>query len=71
MRKLVILIGLVLLVTGSLALVFFSLGWRGLLQKGLAFLGFRRSAALVGFIWCLGHASWILLGHSGIAVTIP
>jgi len=59
MRKVLIFTGLMFLVAWS-----FALGWRGLLQKGLAFLGFRRSSALMGFVWCLWHVFWILQGHS-------
>jgi len=41
-----------------------ELGWRGLLQKELAFLGFWRSSVLIGFIWGLWHAPLILQGHN-------
>jgi membrane protease YdiL (CAAX protease family) len=41
-----------------------ELGWRGFLQKELAFLGFWRSSALIGFIWGLWHAPLILQGHN-------
>jgi len=41
-----------------------ELGWRGLLQRELAFLGFWRSSALIGVIWGLWHAPIILQGHN-------
>lgn len=41
-----------------------ELGWRGLLQRELAFLGFWRSSILIGFIWGLWHAPLILQGHN-------
>jgi membrane protease YdiL (CAAX protease family) len=41
-----------------------ELGWRGFLQKELAFLGFWRSSVLIGFIWGLWHAPLILQGHN-------
>jgi membrane protease YdiL (CAAX protease family) len=41
-----------------------ELGWRGLLQKELAFLGFWRSSLLIGIIWGLWHAPLILMGHN-------
>lgn len=41
-----------------------ELGWRGLLQKELAFLGFWRSSVLIGSIWGLWHAPLILQGHN-------
>ncbi len=41
-----------------------ELGWRGLLQRELAFLGFWRSSVLIGFIWGLWHAPLILQGHN-------
>jgi membrane protease YdiL (CAAX protease family) len=41
-----------------------ELGWRGLLQKELAFFGFWRSSLLIGFIWGLWHAPLILMGHN-------
>jgi len=41
-----------------------ELGWRGLLQKELAFLGFWRSSVLIGFIWGIWHAPLILQGHN-------
>jgi membrane protease YdiL (CAAX protease family) len=41
-----------------------ELGWRGFLQKELAFLGFWRSSAMIGFIWGLWHAPLILQGHN-------
>ncbi len=41
-----------------------ELGWRGLLQRELAPLGFARAGALIGAIWGLWHAPLILLGHN-------
>jgi membrane protease YdiL (CAAX protease family) len=41
-----------------------ELGWRGFLQKELAFLGFWRSSVLIGFVWGLWHAPLILQGHN-------
>lgn len=41
-----------------------ELGWRGLLQRELAHLGFWRSSALVGVIWGIWHAPIILQGHN-------
>jgi membrane protease YdiL (CAAX protease family) len=41
-----------------------ELGWRGLLQRELGFLGFWKSSALIGFIWGLWHAPIILQGHN-------
>lgn len=54
-----------------------ELGWRGLLIKELAFMGFWKSSALIGFIWGVWHAPLILLGHNyphhpelGVAIMI-
>ncbi|MGD9494852.1 MAG: CPBP family intramembrane glutamic endopeptidase [Armatimonadota bacterium] len=41
-----------------------ELGWRGLLQRELAPLGFARSSALIGLIWGVWHAPLILLGQN-------
>ena len=41
-----------------------ELGWRGLLQKELGFLGFWRSSILIGAIWGIWHAPLILKGHN-------
>jgi len=41
-----------------------ELGWRGLLQRELAPLGFARASALIGAVWGLWHAPLILLGHN-------
>jgi uncharacterized protein len=41
-----------------------ELGWRGFLQKELAFLGFWRSSLLIGVVWGLWHAPLILQGHN-------
>jgi len=41
-----------------------ELGWRGFLQRELAFLGFWRSSALIGLVWGLWHAPLILQGHN-------
>ena len=41
-----------------------ELGWRGLLQKELSFLGFWKSSAVIGVIWGVWHAPIILQGHN-------
>jgi uncharacterized protein len=41
-----------------------ELGWRGFLQKELAFLGFWRASVLIGLVWGLWHAPLILQGHN-------
>ena len=41
-----------------------ELGWRGLLQKELSYLGFWKSAMVIGFIWGIWHAPIILQGHN-------
>ncbi len=41
-----------------------ELGWRGLLQRELAPLGFARSSLLIGAIWGLWHAPIIIQGHN-------
>ncbi|MBO8162051.1 MAG: CPBP family intramembrane metalloprotease [Thermosipho sp. (in: Bacteria)] len=41
-----------------------ELGWRGLLQKELSYLGFWKSSAVIGVIWGLWHAPIILQGHN-------
>ncbi|MDD5312050.1 MAG: CPBP family intramembrane metalloprotease [Dehalococcoidia bacterium] len=41
-----------------------ELGWRGLLQKELNFLGFWKSSALIGLIWGIWHAPLILQGFN-------
>lgn len=41
-----------------------ELGWRGLLLRKLAPLGFWRSSLLIGLIWGIWHAPLILLGHN-------
>lgn len=41
-----------------------ELGWRGLLQKELAYLGFWKSNILIGLIWGVWHAPIILQGHN-------
>ncbi|MGC9318646.1 MAG: CPBP family intramembrane glutamic endopeptidase [Armatimonadota bacterium] len=41
-----------------------ELGWRGLLQRELAPMGFARASALIGLVWGLWHAPLILLGHN-------
>ena len=39
-------------------------GWRGLLLRELAPLGFWRSSAVIGAIWGLWHAPLVLQGHN-------
>ncbi len=41
-----------------------ELGWRGLLQKELGYLGFWKSSALIGLIWGVWHAPIIIQGHN-------
>lgn len=41
-----------------------EVGWRGFLQRELAFLGFWRGSLLIGVIWGLWHAPLILQGHN-------
>ncbi len=41
-----------------------ELGWRGLMQKELSFLGFWKSSAVIGIIWGIWHAPIILMGHN-------
>jgi len=41
-----------------------ELGWRGLLQRELGYLGFWKSSALIGLIWGIWHAPIILQGHN-------
>lgn len=41
-----------------------ELGWRGLLQRELGYLGFWRSSAVIGLIWGVWHAPLILQGHN-------
>ncbi len=41
-----------------------ELGWRGFLQKELAFLGFWKSSIVIGLIWGIWHAPIILQGHN-------
>jgi membrane protease YdiL (CAAX protease family) len=41
-----------------------ELGWRGFLQKELAHLGFWSSSGLIGAIWGVWHAPFILMGHN-------
>ncbi|RMG53545.1 MAG: CPBP family intramembrane metalloprotease [Acidobacteria bacterium] len=41
-----------------------ELGWRGLLQRELRFMGFWRSSLVIGFIWGVWHAPLILKGHN-------
>jgi membrane protease YdiL (CAAX protease family) len=41
-----------------------EVGWRGLLQHELAFLGFWKASILIGAVWGLWHAPLILQGHN-------
>lgn len=41
-----------------------EIGWRGLLQRLLAPMGFWRSSVVIGVLWGLWHAPIVLLGHN-------
>jgi len=41
-----------------------ELGWRGLLQRELNFMGFWKQSAIIGVIWGIWHAPLILQGHN-------
>ncbi len=41
-----------------------ELGWRGLLQKELGYLGFWKSSALIGLIWGVWHTPIIIQGYN-------
>lgn len=41
-----------------------ELGWRGLLQRELGYLGFWKESAVIGLIWGLWHAPIILQGYN-------
>ena len=41
-----------------------ELGWRGLLQNELSFLGFWKSSIIIGMIWGIWHAPLILRGYN-------
>ncbi len=41
-----------------------ELGWRGFLQREFAYMGFRKSSAIIGVIWGVWHAPVVLLGHN-------
>ena len=41
-----------------------ELGWRGLLQRELGYLGFWKSSLVIGLVWGLWHAPIILQGHN-------
>lgn len=41
-----------------------ELGWRGLLQKELNYLGFWKSSVIIGLIWGIWHAPIIIQGHN-------
>jgi uncharacterized protein len=41
-----------------------ELGWRGLLQTELNFMGFWKSSAIIGLTWGVWHAPLILQGHN-------
>ena len=41
-----------------------ELGWRGLLQDQLSFLGFWRSSLLIGLIWGVWHTPVIIQGYN-------
>lgn len=41
-----------------------ELGWRGLLQRQLGYLGFWKSSAIIGLIWGVWHAPIIIQGYN-------
>lgn len=41
-----------------------ELGWRGLLQKELAWLGFWKSSWVIGFVWGAWHLPFIIHGYN-------
>ncbi|MCK5200930.1 MAG: CPBP family intramembrane metalloprotease [Spirochaetales bacterium] len=41
-----------------------ELGWRGLLQRELDFMGFWKSSLTIGIVWGIWHAPVILQGHN-------
>ena len=41
-----------------------ELGWRGLLQREFAYMGFWKSSVVIGVIWGIWHAPLILQGHN-------
>jgi membrane protease YdiL (CAAX protease family) len=40
-----------------------ELGWRGLLQKEVAWLGFWKSSLVIGLVWGLWHSPFIIHGY--------
>ncbi|MFZ5933087.1 MAG: CPBP family intramembrane glutamic endopeptidase [Patescibacteria group bacterium] len=41
-----------------------ELGWRGFLQKELAYLGFWKSSFLIGLIWGMWHIPLVIQGYN-------
>lgn len=41
-----------------------ELGWRGLLQREFAYMGFWKSSIVIGVIWGIWHAPVVLQGHN-------
>ena len=41
-----------------------ELGWRGLLQRELGFIGFWKSSLTIGVVWGIWHAPIIFQGHN-------
>ncbi|MHC4528811.1 MAG: lysostaphin resistance A-like protein [Planctomycetota bacterium] len=41
-----------------------ELGWRGILQRELGFMGFWKSSVVIGLIWGIWHAPFVLHGHN-------
>lgn len=69
MRWVILLSGFLSAIVAGLTInLFFALGeelgWRGLLQRELAPLGFAKSSLLIGAIWGLWHAPLIAQGHN-------
>ncbi len=56
------------LIAGATINAFFALGeelgWRGLMLRELASMGFWKSAGIIGVVWGLWHAPVVLQGHN-------
>jgi membrane protease YdiL (CAAX protease family) len=49
---------------GALAALGEELGWRGFLLKEFKEMHFFKAAIIIGFIWGIWHAPWILMGYN-------